>query len=47
MIEYFYDVFFKQYAELLHENDLFFNSPFYHGTSMLMGSIQIVIRQML
>ena len=36
-----------QYAEFFHENGFFLISPFYHGTSMFMGSVEIVIRQML
>ena len=36
-----------QYAELFREYDLFLNSPFYHETSILISSIQIVIQQML
>ena len=42
--------FYIQYAELFHGYDLFFNSPFFHETSMLMSNvnvnIQIVIPQM-
>ena len=33
--------FYIQYAELFHGYDLFLNLSFYHGTSMLMGTIQI------
>ena len=43
MIRHYY----IQCAELSHEYDLSLNTPFYYGTSMLMVSIQIVIRQML
>ena len=31
-----------QYAELFNEYDLFLNLSFYHGTSILMGSIQFL-----
>ena len=44
MIGYYFCI---QYAELFREYDLFLNSPFYHETSMLISSIQIVIQQML